>query len=257
MQSTSVPLYIDVIGQGQPLVLLHGWGLHGGIWQALREPLAQHFTLHIIDLPGMGWSSEPMPETLTQLAQLLRPHIPDGAHIMGWSLGGLLAMQIAQQQTIGRLVLLGTTPCFVHRGDWQHGVQQQVFTGFFEQVMQDVVAGMQTFAALIAMGGRHTRQELKQLLAILLERPYPRLQALQAGLGLLMQSDLRQQLSQIQSPVLWIHGERDKLCPVAAAHWSVKQMPHAELQTIADAGHEPFISHPALVLDAVLRFLTP
>ena len=49
-------LHIEVAGDGPPIVLLHGWGLHGGVFAPLVERLADRFTLHCVDLPGHGRS---------------------------------------------------------------------------------------------------------------------------------------------------------------------------------------------------------
>ena len=46
--------YVSITGSGPALVLLHGWGLHGGIWQTLLPQLEKHYTVHNVDLPGFG-----------------------------------------------------------------------------------------------------------------------------------------------------------------------------------------------------------
>lgn len=51
-------MHIDVIGQGPALVLLHGWALHGGVFAPLVERLSPHFQLHLVDLPGHGFSRQ-------------------------------------------------------------------------------------------------------------------------------------------------------------------------------------------------------
>ena len=77
------------------------------------------------------------------------------------------------------------------------------------------------------MGSSHSRQEVRALLEVMLQRPHPRLQALEAGLKILLQTDLRGDMPKIQQPVLWIHGARDRLCPQSAAQWATQHMPHA------------------------------
>ncbi|HEY0722138.1 MAG TPA: alpha/beta fold hydrolase, partial [Gammaproteobacteria bacterium] len=52
-------LHIEVRGTGPDLVLLHGWGLHGGLFRSLADRLAPHFRLHLVDLPGHGRSVMP------------------------------------------------------------------------------------------------------------------------------------------------------------------------------------------------------
>ena len=47
-------LQVEVAGAGPPLVLLHGWAMHGGVFVPLVECLRACFTLHVVDLPGHG-----------------------------------------------------------------------------------------------------------------------------------------------------------------------------------------------------------
>ena len=47
-------LSVEVIGHGPPLILLHGWAMHGGIFAPLVQALREHHTLHVVDLPGHG-----------------------------------------------------------------------------------------------------------------------------------------------------------------------------------------------------------
>ena len=53
-----VAMHVDSHGSGAPLVLIHGWGMHGGIWDNVVPLLAQHFRVHCVDLPGHGYSKE-------------------------------------------------------------------------------------------------------------------------------------------------------------------------------------------------------
>lgn len=51
-------LHIEKIGQGVPLVMIHGWGMHSGMWMQARDLLSKYFELHMLDLPGMGHSQK-------------------------------------------------------------------------------------------------------------------------------------------------------------------------------------------------------
>ena len=88
-------LHVAVTGQGPDLVLLHGWGMHGGIWDGVCAQLAQRFRLHAVDLPGYGASAHQEPYTLAALALAVAQVMPQRAHVGGWSLGGQVAMRLA------------------------------------------------------------------------------------------------------------------------------------------------------------------
>ncbi|NIV36280.1 MAG: alpha/beta fold hydrolase, partial [Anaerolineae bacterium] len=100
-------LYIDLRGNGPDLVMLHGWGLHGGLFGPVIEPLAERFRLHLVDLPGHGRS--PMLEgkyTLERIAEAITGEVPAGAHWLGWSLGGRIALAAAAAGTaVDKLIL--------------------------------------------------------------------------------------------------------------------------------------------------------
>ena len=122
---------IKILGdKGDPLLLIHGWGVNSGIWVSLVDQLKKFFKIYIIDLPGMGKSSIISPYTLENLAKEIRVNIPvDKCNILGWSLGGQVAIQLAikNPQFVEKLILMSTTPCFVERHDWPYGVKKQFF----------------------------------------------------------------------------------------------------------------------------------
>ena len=88
-------LRVDVVGSGPPLVLLHGWAMHGGIFAPLVDALRERRTLHVIDLPGHGHNRDcGVPLTLEACAEAVLEVVPD-APWCGWSLGGLIALHAA------------------------------------------------------------------------------------------------------------------------------------------------------------------
>lgn len=249
-------LHIEKIGQGQPLAMIHGWGMHSGMWMQARELLSQHFELHLIDLPGMGHSANLDDYNLDSVADEIAKVMPAHAYLLGWSLGGLIAMKIAIKHPVKKLVLIGSTPCFVNREDWQLGTPIEVFQSFFADVIQDFEATMHKLLALIAIGGGNARGTAKILKQEFSARPLPSEQALQNTLNILLNTDLRQVLSHIKVPTLLLHGEHDKLAPIQAAAWLVNALPNAKLYELKGAAHEPFISHPQIFTDTITEFLT-
>ena len=113
-------LHVEVRGTGPDLVLLHGWALHGGMWGPWLDQLAAHARLHIVDLPGHGRSTAlPGTTDLASLARAVSTSVPAGAAIVGWSRGGMLALELARQRPadVAALVLIATTPSFVERAE--------------------------------------------------------------------------------------------------------------------------------------------
>lgn len=262
-------LYIEPHGSfgttPQNLVLIHGWGMHGGVWQPLVKKLSQHFCVHIVDLPGMGFSAPIEPAHLHAVAEKVAEVLPANADICGWSLGGQVAMRIAllQPDRVRRLVLMSSTPCFVNseefenREDWSHGVAGDVFYDFSVEVSSDYQAALLKFLTLQCMDAEDARSTIKQLKISLAERPVPTQGSLQKALRMLLDTDLRAEIEGLRRPALLIHGDRDTIVPVQAAHWLAQNLPFGRLRVIAGASHAPFLSHPDQFIAALIEFLEP
>ena len=248
-------LHIEKIGQGEALVMIHGWGMHSGMWMQARDLLSQHFELHLVDLPGMGFSKNLDIYNLHSVAEEIAEAIPNNAYLLGWSLGGLIATKVALITPIKKLILVGSTPCFVARDDWQQGMPSDVFESFFAGALQDYQGTMNKLLALIAMGSGNARATTKMLREALSFRPEPNQQGLLGALDILRTGDLRADLPSIETPSLLIHGVLDKLASLSAAEWTAKALPNAELIALPNAAHEPFISHPELFTQKVTEFL--
>jgi malonyl-CoA O-methyltransferase len=257
------PLHVEIRGAGPDLVLLHGWALHGGMWGPWIEQLGRHARLHLIDLPGHGRSRWPDGAvTLRDLARAVSPHVPAGAAVLGWSLGGMVALELARSRPadLAALVLLATTPCFLARDDWPDGMSPAVLDGFAAGLAGDYRRTISNFLALQTWGDEHATQALRSLRATLDAHGEPDPHALAAGLGILREADLRTELAAIAIPALVISGEHDRITPVAAGRELASRLPSARFITIAKAGHAPFLSHADEVLrhiESFLSFLSP
>lgn len=250
-------LHVEILGDGEDIVLVHGWGMHGGVWTSVRDALAQRYRVHVADLPGMGLSPACAPYHLQQLAQELAAIVPPQATVCGWSLGGQVAMQLALEfpQKIRRLVLVGATPRFVNAQDWDYGVSAGVFSQFAEQVAADYHETMTRFLGLQAFGGESSRALMRELRERFFERPVPGGEVLQQALRILLETDLRGRMAELRLPALLVHGNRDTLAPVAASRWMAERMPGARLRVIDGASHAPFLSHPATFMSELTQFL--
>jgi pimeloyl-[acyl-carrier protein] methyl ester esterase len=87
----------------------------------------------------------------------------------------------------------------------------------------------------------------------LAERREPDEAALEAGLQILLTSDLREKLKYIQQPVLLLHGENDVITHPSAAKWMNGQLLESELIMLPRCGHAPFLSHPHQFIKSMVR----
>lgn len=252
-------LYIESMGQGPDLVLLHGWGLNGGVWQGIAPQLAARFRLHLVDLPGVGHSPVGTQQDyrLDSLVQCLLPALPARFHLLGWSMGGLLATRLAllQPERLLSLVTVASAPHFVAEPDWP-GIQPQVLQAFSQQLQADPVKTIERFLAIQAMGSEHVKEDVRQLRQFLAERPAPDPAALAGGLRLLAEVDLRDQLANIRLPWLRCYGRLDALVPHAQMALVERLASGSQQQLFAGAAHAPFISHPQAFVQRLSAFLT-
>ncbi len=250
-------LHVERLGDAGPdWVLLHGWGLHGGLLRPLGERIAAHARVHLVDLPGCGAS--PLPEgdySVATLVDILTDALPAGATWLGWSLGGHLALAAALRGAVARLVMVAASPCFTQRPDWPCATDPEVLATFAASLEQDWQGTLARFLALQALGSERARDEVRTLRGQLFAHGEPQLAALRGGLAILAHSDLRPRLAACPCPVTLIGGRNDSLVPVAALEATAQQLPQAELELLKGAGHAPFLSHPEAFLDALVALL--
>src|SRR5450759_3330651 len=124
-------MHIDIQGSGPDLVLIHGWAMHGGIFAPLTDVLATHFRLHVVDLPGHGFSRDDARFDVADCARRIASATPRALWI-GWSLGGLVALRAALDHpaNVRGLTMLASSPRFVSAPDWPYGVAASVFAEF-------------------------------------------------------------------------------------------------------------------------------
>jgi pimeloyl-[acyl-carrier protein] methyl ester esterase len=249
---------VDVVveGAGPALVMLHGWAMHSGIFAPLTERLRARFTLHLVDLPGHGRArASAAPLALAPLAADLAAALPRALWV-GWSLGGLAALQVAQTapRAVRGLAMLAASPRFVRGPDWPDGMAPEVFARFGAELATDFAGTLDRFLALEAHGSDHMREELRMLRAQLHAAGDPAPRALAEGLAVLHHADLRAGLPALAMPSLWLAGRRDRLVSPAAMRTAAATAPGGHYVEVAGAGHAPFLTHADAVVDALDAF---
>jgi pimeloyl-[acyl-carrier protein] methyl ester esterase len=240
-------LHVEVQGRGPALVLLHGWGLHGGVWEPLLPELTPRFTVHVVDLPGHGYSRGlAAPSTAEEMARPILASLPQPATWLGWSLGGIVALAAARlaPATVQRLALVGATPKFAQSPDWPHGMPLDTLRAFADELERDYRGVLLRFLSLQLGNGEAQRALLRTLRASLFSRGEPSVASLRAGLAILEDSDLRASLGEIAAPALVVHGARDRLVPVEAGEHLAAHLRRATLRRLEADGHAPFLSRP-------------
>lgn len=241
----------------QELVLLHGWGMHGGIWGEFGEILAAEFPLHTPDLPGYGGRISVAPYSLDTLAWTLLEELSPRAVVLGWSLGGMVAQRLAAlaPERVEKLILVGSSPRFCRDEAWPEAMAPAILDAFEAQMKGDAATTLFRFLAIQALGGEDARAQVALLKRFIGERPLPMEQTLKDGLALLRHGDVRPHLHEIHQPVCLIQGEQDTVVPASAARRLAGMLPDTELHVLPGCAHAPFLTRPAEVAAIVRGFI--
>jgi pimeloyl-[acyl-carrier protein] methyl ester esterase len=237
-----------------PLVLLHGWGTHAGVWADVIARMALGHRVLAADFPGDD-AAEPA-ATVDSTIERLAAIAPERCVVAGWSLGGQLALAWADRhpQQVARLALIATTPRFVSAADWPHGMAAATLAAFTAELAADPVATLRRFLMLETQGDAQARAVARRLDAALSARAAPAAAVLARTLDWLRDNDLRAVLPRIRQPALVIHGDRDRITPLAAGEHLAQHLPHARLEVLGGAAHAPFVSDPQAVCRLVTEF---
>ena len=250
-------MYIKKIGKGKDLVLIHGWGMHSSIWEPIINKFSNEYTLHLVDIPGMGKSHVIDPYDLDHVVEAISKALPTSFDILGWSLGSLIAlkMSLMYPKKIHRMVLVGGTPCFINQKDWFYGVDVRDFNDFANKLFKNYKSTMINFYTLQLMHSKNSKLLIKELKRIDEAENPPEVKSLQLGLDILLNNDLRDDINKIQHQTLLITGNMDRLTPMSASMWLENHLKAGQLKVIEGASHIPFLSHPDEFLNHLDQFL--
>ncbi|AKA22022.1 alpha/beta fold hydrolase [Pseudomonas chlororaphis] len=233
------------------LILLPGWGLGVSPLEPLAaalQGLDEHLRVEIEPLPELD--SSDLGEWLDELDASL----PEHAWLGGWSLGGMLACELAARrgERCCGLLTLASNPSFVAHGEWSSAMPGETFDGFLAGCNADPRTTLKRFSLLCAQGAADPRG-LARLLAG--GAPQTSGAALMAGLELLAQLDTRHALQRYRGPQLHLFAGLDGLVPAEAASELLALLPDVEVGLIEQASHAFLLEDPHGVAGAIQAFL--
>jgi pimeloyl-[acyl-carrier protein] methyl ester esterase len=233
------------------LILLPGWGLG----TAPLEPLAE--ALRGLD-PRLHVEIEPLPlldsSDPADWLDGLDASLAQDAWLGGWSLGGMLAAQLAARrgEHCAGLLTLASNLRFVAEPSWPTGMAAETFGAFRQGCALDARATLKRFALLCAQGAADARG-----LSRLLQGAAPQAQpeTLLAGLDLLAALDSRGALQDFVGPQLHLFAGQDALVPAATAQALLALLPDVEIGLIDSASHAFALERPHEIAAAIQAFL--
>ncbi len=236
------------------LVLIHGWGCDSRTWQPVLESLRSFASITLIDLPGFGESPVVSEFSLNAVLDKIAAQLPREAVIMGWSLGGMLVVQLASRfpERIRGVITLATNLKFVAAADYPAAMPSAINRQFNQGFAQDPRATLKLFSGLLVQGDEQERMLLKQLRRReTVDINHNWLQALE----LLAQLDNRAAFAQLSLPGLHLLAENDALVPVAAVELMQQINPQQEIKIVQNTAHALHWSKPQAVVESVACFL--
>lgn len=249
-------------GEGAPLVMLHGWSMSGAVFTEIAENLSANFQVYCPDLSGHGWSESGGSlnlETLTDdLVDWLTALSIEDPALLGWSLGGQVAMRLAQRHdlSVERLVLVSTTPCFCQKEDWPHGLTVTQVRSMNRQLQRSYLKTLGDFFDLQFSEDEISETRRRDILAFAIRASrLPDPADCMDALAILSGEDLRESLIKITCPTLILHGRADQIVPCGAGEYLAESISGAQFHQMPGVGHAPFMSTPEECEERVRSFL--
>ncbi len=230
-----VRLHYQRTGSGDPVILIHGLSASSRWWRHNVDTLADRFTVYTIDLIGFGRSRRNKSFVLSESARLLTRWMEivgiERAHIVGHSMGGYIAAQLAAEYPakVMRLVLVDAAVPLPRQSRLQHVLR-------------------------LGREMRYTPPHFLHLLATDAAIAGPR--TVWSAANQLMVANLEPELGKIAAPVLIVWGENDPLVPPAIADRLAELIPDARRCVIPRCGHKPMLERPEVFNKAVIAFLS-
>jgi len=227
----------------RPLVFLHGWAQSRQIWFQQCDAFPDALFLN---LPGHGADNTAEISTYQWLDHL-HAQLPDSCVLVGWSLGGMLALKLAVAfpQRIHALALISSTPCFRQQSDWSAGCDEQLFSAFEQALASQSPRILNRFFSLMLHGDKISRADYNRLAKLAVDRSHPASrQGLQQGLALLASLDTRTSIQQINRPTLLLHGQEDAIVSAESTDWLAKNIKNSQTHVFEHCGHAPFLTQP-------------
>lgn len=258
LQLRDIILYYEEAGQGEPLVLVTGIGSDLQSWALTVPELSRHFRVITFDNRGAGRSSAPdRPYSIEGMAEdvvsLLDALEIDKAHVLGLSMGGYIAQELAlhHPDRVDRLVLLSTAPTIDGYGrailDALMRVRKtNISREGFMRVMAPLVYSPEFL---------EDHDRLERAITTSLANPYPQqdhayLRQAQA----IMRFDAAPRLGDLKQQTLVVHGVDDTLIPIRNGHRLAELIPNADIKELP-GGHLGALEHASEYNAAFLEFL--
>ena len=254
---SDVRCYYELLGDGEPLLLIPGLATTCRLWDSIVPELSQHFTCIVVDNRGMGRSIAR--QTPHSLSDYVSDHIElldhlqlPRAHVLGVSLGGVIAQHLAidHPSRVDHLVLVSTASFFT---PYLRRMASLLAQGLRHFKPENFLRMMELLATAPEFHDAHEQlveQRVQSKCAANVSR-----RAIGTQLRCLASSEKKPEEYRIEAPTLVIAGEYDPIIPSCYARKMADLIPGSQFELIEGAGHNPLVDDAARVAPMIVEFL--
>lgn len=259
-----VPLYYEERGDGEPLLLVHGWTMNAEYWwQRNVEALDDDRRVVTVDLRGHGRSGKTdenhtIAEYARDIHHFAQSVALEDAVAVGWSMGAAVLLSYLDQFGDDRLRAVGfvdQSPLLLSEEDWEHPVFGEFTRDALEEVVETIRSGRPDFAKQFIsdmFADPPSQETIDEMYAETMRTPTS---VATAMLRDLVDSDFRDVVPEITVPTLLLYGEQSAIYPSNVGEWMDDHIPESELVLFSESGHCPFWEEPDAFNEAVTSFL--
>ncbi|MBR6026082.1 MAG: alpha/beta fold hydrolase [Neisseriaceae bacterium] len=224
-------------------LLLHGWGTNSAVFSDFI-PHLDGFYCNAIDMPGHGNANESDSFSLIQIADDIASKIKTPQHLLGWSLGGFVAILIAarHKDKVLSLTLCCSFARYTKSCDYPEGIDihrwqknVQAFENNYPNSVLDIFKSQ-------SLTLPETMLDFEQLAKNVIAHKLPTLKVLQDSTDALINADARHLLPQITCPTLILVGTKDLITNPSMGNYLYQHLPNAKLHYFHKSAHMPFVS---------------
>lgn len=238
------------------LIMLPGFGMNSCVWKRISEFLCKDFELIYIE-----WDNIDLLDGFKQkVINIIEEKQLSSFSLLGWSLGSLVAEEIVLDNlwNINNLILIGGTSSFIqHKEDgYNLGWNKRIVERMKAQLYKNPNATLFNFYDSLFSDKEKEKGYNREFLKIIEDNnKIQSVASLALELDYLIQKDLRNKLVDINIPLLMIHGEEDKICPIEATLYIKNKLAHSNIEVIKSGGHIPFFTNPHDCYNFISKFI--
>ncbi|MFH1709968.1 MAG: alpha/beta fold hydrolase [bacterium] len=258
------------------LVMLHGFGCDSRVFASIGTKLSKDYDVLMVDIPGHGQTrlrqdyGGQANEIGTffgfcayTIGHALDVHLKEPYHLLGWSMGGQIALEMYKQKSIhnckdehcshnpiGSLILISSTPKFVESDDFPVGMNKAVFNKFKKGLKDRTEKTMSDFYRLMFSSNEDVSVYLSSI-----QTQTPSLAALTECMESFELSDERDVLSKITVPTLIMTSDKDEIVSPKASMYMSQEIKNSALKIFKGAGHAPHLTREKEVTDEISKFI--